>query len=573
MLAGGATFEIRNDQALTFAKRLRLQRNGLDVALEGGSAVQLRTGANDGLWRWQFNLLTVELNVVNGHAKWTYRVRANRAGDWRAGFTLTPQDAVQSFAVYNRKATHDAARPAYMASYGFGGNRYFRPNWLDMAETGVLGPVEASADGVTVWSRVFALTPGQTAEIDPSFTNESAWGADIGSDGSKYPGDGSDFNGRGSDGLDYRTPNRFSIADGTFADGDTVNQVDFSINVQTVTGASGESWYVGPYQGSGLGDPEADAGATAFSRCDVSGDNYVTTTSYQTTGVKNLTSLGGNALTDMEAARTAGSLFTMAVRIVNETSGTKYDDFSEYSNGTAANRPQLTVDYTVATAGTTVSSVVAAATATAPVPAVAIVSNPTIAGVVATATATAPLPTIAIISNATIAGVVAEATAAALDPLPLITAIAVAAAAAADANAPTIVTTANIASVVAAATATANEPIISTGNSLTVASVVAAATAAALDPSLSLDNTIAFVVASATAAGNAPVVAIVFSNTISGVVAVALAEGLAPAVLSDVLIVSVPATAATVALGPRSAGAAAAGSRWRIIGISKGIRL
>jgi len=166
---------------------------------------------------------------------------------------------------------------------------------------------------------------------------------DLPNAGNKYPndgfGDGAGFVG----GAIYRVANRFTIT--TLPTTATVDQVDLAVEINNVGSAvATATWDIGPYNGTGQGDPEADSGANMYTRCNVSADLYVNdTTQFRTTGPKTFTDLGATANSDVEAARDAGSTFTIAWRASDEGLDNGQCDSDEY---TGTDPPALTITYT-----------------------------------------------------------------------------------------------------------------------------------------------------------------------------------------------------------------------------------
>lgn len=174
----------------------------------------------------------------------------------------------------------------------------------------------------------------------------ATWGADVEPGGTKYPADGSDF--AGGDGTSkYRTSNKFDIS--SLPTNATVTQVDFSIYVSVVAGAGSLLWDIGCYGTNGQGNPESDSGATMYTNS-APGNVYVNDdTNFRTTGQKTFTNLGSQANTDVEAARDAGSIFSIAIQETTDTGVNSQAQFREYNHGTTP--PQLTITYTVPAKG------------------------------------------------------------------------------------------------------------------------------------------------------------------------------------------------------------------------------
>lgn len=170
------------------------------------------------------------------------------------------------------------------------------------------------------------------------------WSADFDSGGDSFPGDGSDYSG-GDGASSYRVAIKFNIA--SLSTSAVVTRVDLSIAVSSVTSAGALLWDIGPYGGTGvLGDPETDAGTTAYSRCNVAADLYVdNTTQFRTTGVKTFSALGSQANSDLQNARAAGEIFSIGVMETTSTTTNNRAEFFEYSAASASNRPTLTITY------------------------------------------------------------------------------------------------------------------------------------------------------------------------------------------------------------------------------------
>ncbi len=114
------------------------------------------------------------------------------------------------------------------------------------------------------------------------------------------------------------------------------------MNVQTTVTAGAESWDIKRYGTIG-DDPQADAGATAFTRCS-SGTTYVAgTTNYRTTGQKT-NDIGATAVTDaLDRLQNDAATWAISCKQVSEakdgtSNGTVFD---EYTNATAGLRPRL----------------------------------------------------------------------------------------------------------------------------------------------------------------------------------------------------------------------------------------
>jgi phosphoenolpyruvate-protein kinase (PTS system EI component) len=180
----------------------------------------------------------------------------------------------------------------------------------------------------------------------------AAWGADVDEAGSKFPNDGSDFCG-GDPTHTYRVANRFTITD-LPADA-TVTQVDLEVTVLAVTDAAALLWDMDGYNGTGQGNPEADSGAAMYAACAIAGVYRNDLTEFRTTGTKTFTDLGATANADVEAARDAGTTFTIALRETTDVVGLFRAELAEYTHATP---PKLTITYTPAGGGGPPSDVI-----------------------------------------------------------------------------------------------------------------------------------------------------------------------------------------------------------------------
>ncbi|MEK7703656.1 MAG: hypothetical protein AAB426_01760, partial [Myxococcota bacterium] len=85
----------------------------------------------------------------------------------------------------------------------------------------------------------------------------------------------------------------------------------------------------------GLSDPETDTGSAMYAACDVSSDNYVSdTTDLRTTGAKTFT-LGAQAFADLTAARDAGTSFSVAVMMDDETGTDTFAGIDRFDQGSS----------------------------------------------------------------------------------------------------------------------------------------------------------------------------------------------------------------------------------------------
>ena len=111
-------------------------------------------------------------------------------------------------------------------------------------------------------------------------------------------------------------------------------EVSFNVNYVSA-GLDTKTWSIGPYGGDGLADPEADSGAAMYAGCDVSTDNYVAaTTELRTTGLKTL-ALTGQVFPDLEATRDAGTTFSVAVMMDDETGTDTFAGIDRFDQGSS----------------------------------------------------------------------------------------------------------------------------------------------------------------------------------------------------------------------------------------------
>lgn len=134
---------------------------------------------------------------------------------------------------------------------------------------------------------------------------------------------------------------------GTIPAGVTISVIEFQIDVKSSSGAGADSWYIGPYGTNGQSDPEPDDDHTAYTRCDVSSNAYLTTTAFRTTGQKLIDLAGTTSKAHIAAALAAGK-FTIATRMVDEaTAPTRIATLYKFDTG-EGQLPKLRVVYTAA---------------------------------------------------------------------------------------------------------------------------------------------------------------------------------------------------------------------------------
>ncbi len=185
-------------------------------------------------------------------------------------------------------------------------------------------------------------TGGGTCEPAASacdVTLSATWSADV--DDSGLKGSWTSHS-AGPQSVIYRVAVRFDLT--SLPADQSVDAATLTFNVSYVSsGLETKTWSIGPYGGTGQGDPEADSGAVMYGLCDVSADAYVSATGdLRTTGEKSFT-LPAVALADIDAARDAGTVFAVAVAMDDET-GT--DTFAGITAFDQAAAPSLHVTCT-----------------------------------------------------------------------------------------------------------------------------------------------------------------------------------------------------------------------------------
>lgn len=213
-------------------------------------------------------------------------------------------------------------------------------DWYDMFDD--LDQSSVRGNTAEVVTQGVVLNATETKVWDPTLVQDADFGCDVDSGGTKFPapGDGRDLAGVNFVVI-YRAAERFDIS--SLDPAVTIDQVDVAIHVNL---AGGGTFEIGPYNGDGTGDPQADGGAAVYAGCDVSADNYLTGISvYNSTGLKTHSDLGAQAESDLGAARSGGT-FTLCWKHVTEPLfQTQYFGFRPSFAGSPP-PPELTVTYT-----------------------------------------------------------------------------------------------------------------------------------------------------------------------------------------------------------------------------------
>ena len=185
-------------------------------------------------------------------------------------------------------------------------------------------------------------------------TFEATFGEDVTDGGLEGPNDGADSCGVASAGtIVIRTANVFNVRATAPASGKWIPHsgsptgVDLKMTVQATVSAGSESWM--PRRYGSLGDsPDGDSGATAYTRSG-GGTAYLAsaTTNYRTTGNKTDT-LNASAVADcLDRIQNDSATWAISIQQTSEATGagSHFTVFEEYTNGTAANRPQIVVTW------------------------------------------------------------------------------------------------------------------------------------------------------------------------------------------------------------------------------------
>lgn len=143
-------------------------------------------------------------------------------------------------------------------------------------------------------------------------------------------------------GLDGKSKQRVYIRfplNSLVLNGKNVTQV--KLKIYCSSGGTGHTLKVRGYNSNGQTDPSPDACASRYARC-VSGNLYHTGTELRTTGQKEIT-LGGNACTDLQNAKSAVNRFSLGLH--EDGDNDIYAGIVAIEHGTAAWRPQLVITY------------------------------------------------------------------------------------------------------------------------------------------------------------------------------------------------------------------------------------
>ncbi len=175
-----------------------------------------------------------------------------------------------------------------------------------------------------------ATTGALTKSLLSKPTFDADWGADV-NETDKFILDGDDFAGSSiSAEGPIRVANKFNIT--SLPINAVVLRVGFSINVESTLNLLGsEDWIIGCYGTNGQQDPEADSFVDMLVRC-IPGNSYVTGyADFDILKYHVFHDLGTQAITDVEAARVAGTIFSIAIKMTDDSEdAARSTHFSEH---------------------------------------------------------------------------------------------------------------------------------------------------------------------------------------------------------------------------------------------------
>lgn len=165
---------------------------------------------------------------------------------------------------------------------------------------------------------------------------QASWGGEIRADGVKASPGTEDLAGRLSTGV-HRWAQKFATTSFT-GPATAITMAVKVVSLFTITAGHD----IGAYGTAGGDDPQADSGATMYSRCANSGEYLNDTTQLTTTGVKTF-DLGAQAVRDFNAQRSIANTFSVSCRYANEAAAA--DTGSTVNEYTTANPPALSVTW------------------------------------------------------------------------------------------------------------------------------------------------------------------------------------------------------------------------------------
>lgn len=165
---------------------------------------------------------------------------------------------------------------------------------------------------------------------------QASWGGEVRADGVKASPGTEDLAGRLSTGV-HRWAQKFATTSFT-GPATAITMAVKVVSLFTITAGHD----IGAYGTAGGDDPQADSGATMYSRCANSGEYLNDTTQLTTTGVKTF-DLGAQAVRDFNAQRSIANTFSVSCRYANEAAAA--DTGSTVNEYTTANPPALSVTW------------------------------------------------------------------------------------------------------------------------------------------------------------------------------------------------------------------------------------
>lgn len=287
----------------------------------------------------------IQLAVEPRTYKWLYRFTANQRMNVRPVLRLTPTARVANFrTTMTRASAPDPAGVRWQYERGDGARFQFK-DWRESYGVDYTASVFADA-GVTIVGVATSLGPGEFAEVDPTAGPiDGDYSADS-DGGSKYEGD-SEWVGDG--GGENRATYKFLLPSGGSAipTGSTVNQVGHSVYV--ASSGSSQDWRGGAYGGDGYtNDPESDSAANFYSRCAIgTNKEYITTTSFTSTGQKTFSDLTENSNLARSEVQTAVANSATFFAIAWQGDSGVSDGYCELEEtNVGGNDATLTIEYT-----------------------------------------------------------------------------------------------------------------------------------------------------------------------------------------------------------------------------------
>ena len=276
--------------------------------------------------------LQIDFTTLLGRKKFLYRM-TNLAAQTqemrmqlRIRFQSTPTIHTQVFKSIDDNGVPTFSTPRTHSAKA--GNVIY--DWLDIEQH--IDSYAVEENDLVLNLKPVTLAPGQSVAYDPTTDADTDYIVTVGDSSTSYNKDSTNyFPVIGDDGgHDQRVAIKWDI---TALDAShTVSQVDLNFDLYAVSYAN-HLCSIGPYGSNGQDDPETDTGATLWGRLDVeAGTPYSSNDSnFSSTGTKSIT-LGSSANSHVEAARDAGTIYSIALQQYLEP-GTAWSQTNVY--GTA----------------------------------------------------------------------------------------------------------------------------------------------------------------------------------------------------------------------------------------------